>query len=164
VPGFLWLVRDSDDLVNWCRCEQGVVGSLPQMDCPWCGCGWLFSCVKCRKCFAFARAAIVPGSLEDIAQADFRVFYRREPTDAELAERTESMTWMIDDLTEGQRVVVLDGAIIPADMEGPLEFEGWHSRHSLPWVPQVRALSDPSVEQDVLSNPEYWYERKVHED
>jgi len=153
---FLWLVRDSDDLVNWCRCEQGLVGRLPQLDCPWCGCGWLFSCVACRKCFTFARAEQVDGTLEDLARIDFERSWKRVPSTKELTEAIESIAWMIEDLEESQRVVVFDGLIIPADHDGEVEFEGWHSRHALPWLPHTRALEDPRVEEDILSNPEYW--------
>ena len=164
---FLWLARDSDDLVNWCRCDRsggaagGLVGHLPQMDCPRCGCGWLFSCVQCRKCFAFARAELIAGTIEDLARADFQAFLKRSPTDEELTEWVDSIQWMTEDLEVGDRVVVLDGMIIPADHEGPIEFEGWHSRHSLPWVPHVQALTHPEVEQEILSSQDYWTEREL---
>lgn len=71
---------------------------------------------------------------------------------------------MTEGRDEGDRVVVLDGNIIPADHQGPLEFEGWYARHSLPWVPQVRALTDVTVEEQILCNSGYWYERKIDED
>ena len=39
--------------------------------------------------------------------------------------------------------------------------EGWHSRHELPFVPQVAALTDPEVVESILSNPEYWHETQL---
>ncbi|MFZ4575918.1 MAG: hypothetical protein ACOYN0_16115, partial [Phycisphaerales bacterium] len=51
----LWLVKDNNDVVNWCNCEKSVAGRFPQASCPWCGCGWLFACAFCHKCFMFAR-------------------------------------------------------------------------------------------------------------
>jgi hypothetical protein len=55
----------------------------------------------------------------------------------------------------GIKYICLDGAIIPADA-GAVQFEGWHSRHDLDFVPQVAALEDRSVITDLLSSSKYW--------
>jgi len=158
----LWLIRDNHDLVSWCTCDTGIVGSLPQMDCPWCGCGWLFSCVSCRKCFTFARAERIPESLEDIARQDIKGFSKKaKPSDSEIAEWIESNSWMIDNLEEGDRVVVLDGAVIPVNHRGPLKYKGWFAKHNLRWLPQVRALKHPEIEETVLSSIDYWQSREL---
>lgn len=53
----LYLVKKNDDVISHCKCEESFVGEEGQLDCPWCGCGWLFSCSKCRKAFTFSEAA-----------------------------------------------------------------------------------------------------------
>jgi hypothetical protein len=55
----VYLCKDNDDLISHCTCREALVAPPGQADCPWCGCGWLFSCLSCRKAFTFARA--VPG-------------------------------------------------------------------------------------------------------
>ena len=52
----VYLVKANNDLISHCACSNAVIGAPAQMDCPWCGCGWLFVCSKCRKAFSFARA------------------------------------------------------------------------------------------------------------
>lgn len=44
----IYLIKDNDDLCSHCACETAYITFPPQMDCPWCGCGWLFSCTACR--------------------------------------------------------------------------------------------------------------------
>jgi hypothetical protein len=68
----IYLQKDNDDLVSHCRCREAFISYPPQMDCPWCGCGWLFSCIKCRKAFTFARAVEVNDSWEELACRDIR--------------------------------------------------------------------------------------------
>jgi hypothetical protein len=65
------------------------------------------------------------------------------------------MQELLTNVKVGKRYVCLDGAIILADAER-IEFSGWHSRHTLPYVPQVAALKDNRVVRNVLSNAEYW--------
>lgn len=63
----------------------------------------------------------------------------------------------------GKQDVCLDGLIIPSDAQG-IRFEGWHSEHDLDFVPQVAAIEDESVLEEVLGNPEYWRMRAVERD
>src|SRR5262249_18861030 len=55
----VYLRKANNDLVSHCACAQAdaLVTAPSQMDCPWCGCGWLFICSRCRKAFTFAERA-----------------------------------------------------------------------------------------------------------
>ena len=39
----IYLEKDNDQLVSFCSCEPAYITYPPQLDCPWCGCGWLFT-------------------------------------------------------------------------------------------------------------------------
>jgi hypothetical protein len=65
------------------------------------------------------------------------------------------MKELLADVRVGHRYVCLDGLFIPANATS-LRFQGWHSRHDLPFVPQVRALTDPSVVPSILGSRAYW--------
>ena len=77
----LYLRKANNDLVSHCRCakEDALISSPCQMDCPWCGCGWLFTCSRCRKAFTFAEGVEVHESWEETANRTIRNLYRREP-------------------------------------------------------------------------------------
>ncbi len=48
-----------------------------------------------------------------------------------------------------------DASLVPADAER-VGFDGWHSRHVLPFVPQVEALTRREVLEQILGNRDYW--------
>ena len=48
-PKIVYLKKASNELISHCGCEESRISYPAQMDCPWCGCGWLFSCITCRK-------------------------------------------------------------------------------------------------------------------
>jgi hypothetical protein len=82
-----FLTKASDMVISHCRCpsENALIMFPAQMDCPWCGCGWLFTCRTCRKAFTFATAVEVEASLEELARQDLSSgFYRgkKVPDDA----------------------------------------------------------------------------------
>jgi hypothetical protein len=151
----IYLVKANDRLVSHCRCGDGQVTFPPQMDCPWCGCGWLFTCVSCRKAFTFATGIVVNESWEETARRDLRGRSKEDPSDEEVDDWVAAMKELLSDVTEGAEYVCLDGTVIPTT-EAEIRFEGWHSWHDLPYVPQVAALSDPSVLQSTIGDPEYW--------
>lgn len=154
MSGHIYLMKDNDNLVSHCRCDRALISYPPQMDCPWCGCGWLFSCMKCRKAFTFARAVIVNDSWDDLARRDI-LGMGIEVTDDEVNSWVESMTAYLSLVTEGKQYVAFDGEVIPTDA-GAIEFDGWRSHHRLDFVPQVAALADGSIMDTLLSNVEYW--------
>src|SRR4051794_39312237 len=100
------------------------------MDCPWCGCGWLFACVNCRKAFTFAEGVLVPEPWEETALRDLRG-WKTQPSDEDVAGWVDAMKELLADVRVGERYVCLDGLINPADATS-VRFEGWHSRHDLP--------------------------------
>lgn len=150
----VYLIKNNNDLCSECECDRAYVAFPPQMECPWCGCGWLFHCASCRQVFAFARAVEVDESWEELAQRDLAGF--PEPvTDQHRQDWITAMQATLSRIEPGNRYVYLEGEIIAADAPG-VHCDGWHARHDLDFVPQIAALDDLSVVENVLCNPSYW--------
>jgi hypothetical protein len=158
----LYLRKASDDLVSYCRCDpaEALISSPGQMGCPWCGCGWLFICIRCRRAFTFAEVVEVAESWEEIAKRSIRSYFERAPKKVEVAEWIAMMTILLQDIRSGERYVYLDGWVIPTTAER-VQIEGWHAEHDLDFVPQVAALDDRSVVDGLLASREYWTARAV---
>ncbi|WP_434157900.1 hypothetical protein [Stutzerimonas stutzeri] len=156
----IYLVKKNDDLISHCHCDESLVSYPGQLDCPWCGCGWLFFCTKCRKAFTFATAVEVEKTWEEIAKEDLVGYSKQEPSDEEVAEWVAYMKEMLGHIEPGRDYVYLDGHVIPTD-EGQFEAEGWHSKHVFPEPPQLTAMTQSEVIDTVLSNREYWYGAKL---
>lgn len=160
----LYLKKASDELVCHCTCDDAPITFPPQMDCPWCGCGWLFCCAVCRKAFTFAVCVEMNESWEATARrdldnrgADFK------PSEHDIADWVDAMQEMCRDLEVGQQYVYLDGWFIPRDTE-EIVIEGMHAYHELDGVPQVIALQDKAIVEEVLANKDYWTENEVPAD
>ncbi len=154
------LVKANDDLVSHCKCEQGTVGEPGQLDCPWCGCGWLFSCSKCRKAFSFAKVVEINKTWQELAREDLYNYNKQEPDNDSISNWVENMKGMTEHIELGKNYVYLDGYFIPTDEEY-FEVEGWKSKHDFIKVPQVEALEDPTVIDQVLSNSDYWLKNEI---
>jgi hypothetical protein len=150
----VYLVKDSNDLISWCQCPEALASFPGQLDCPWCGCGWLFTCIACRKAFTFARAVQVDRSLEELGTSDLQGRWGKAEPDS-VVEWVGAMTELLDGLEVGKRYVYLDGHFL-AETDFPFAGTGWHSRHAFERAPQVDALSDRGVIDRLLANPEYW--------
>ena len=150
----IYLAKDSNDLISHCRCTHALVTFPAQMNCPWCGCGWLFTCIECRKAFTFASGIEVNESWEDTARRDITNKWG-DATQQDVSDWVAAMEELLADVEVGGRYVYLDGAVIPVE-ERTVRFDGWHSRHDFDCVPQIAALADYSIVQQVLSNAEYW--------
>jgi hypothetical protein len=151
----IYLAKANNKLVSHCRCAEALITFPPQMDCPWCGCGWLFTCIVCGKAFTFAKGVAVSEPWEETAKRDLRNRWRKEPTLDQVSEWVDFMKELLSDVRVGEEYVCLDGMIIPTTATS-VRFEGWHSRHNLAFVPQVIALKDPSVMRSLLGAPSYW--------
>jgi len=165
VAKHLYLRKANDDFVSHCKCAKAdaLIVAPCQADCPWCGCGWLFSCIRCRKAFTFAEVVETKESWEEIAERDYRGRFDSEPDSDDVAEWIEGMTILLKGIRRGQKYVYLDGWIIPTNADG-VNIEGWHSRHDLGFVPQVAALEDPKVRTGLLSLRKYWLSTAIERD
>lgn len=159
----LFLAKASDDLISHCKCPDTFIGAPAQMDCPWCGCGWLFVCPQCRKVFTFARAEKCELTWEQLAHRDLDGKYGRQPTQEDVDEWIGFMQMLTRGLQLGTDYVYIDGWIFPTT-ETPLIFDGMHARHELAGVPQIAALSDRQSLAQTLGNRRYWDERKLDQE
>lgn len=159
----LFLKKANDDLISHCECEPVWISAPGQMDCPWCGCGWLFACPKCRQAYTFAEAATCDLTWEELAHLDLDTRYGEPPTDEDIEMWIDFMKQMTEDLEEGQQYVYLDGWAIPVDAE-EFALQGVYADHELEMVPQVAAVEHPEVIEEVLANEEYWVARHVEFD
>ncbi len=158
----LYLVKANDSFISHCKCITAPIGAPAQMDCPWCGCGWLFVCPQCRKAFTFARAGELDLSWEDLAHRDLDGKWSRQPTAEDIRVWIDFMKVMLKDLEPGREYVYLDGAIFPTDSKD-IQFEGMHSWHELFSVPQVDALKEKDALELTLGSRRYWDDRKLAE-
>ena len=88
----LYLRKANDDLVSNCRCAkaEALITAPCQMDCPWCGCGWLFICSHCRKAFTFAEAFEVEESWEATGERAIRGLFHASPNPVKLTSGSNS--------------------------------------------------------------------------
>ncbi len=157
----MYLEKHNDDLVSHCKCERALVGYPPQLDCPWCGCGWLFTCIECRKAFTFARAIEIDEPWEDLARRDIRGA-GLEVSGRDISDWIAFMKEYTSEAILGHQYVAFDGRLIATDKDS-LDFDGWHSAHHLSFVPHVAALKDRSIIESVLSSTDYWESHAVDE-
>ena len=132
----LYLAKANDDVISHCRCapREALITWPPQMDCPWCGCGWLFVCMSCNKAFTFATGVLVNESLPELGERDLRRMRRRDPTEDQVLEWAEAMQIFLKGVEVGRTYVYLDGCCLSMDSEA-VAFEGWAARQSLPHLP-----------------------------
>lgn len=151
----VYLVKDSNELVSFCKCDEALITAPGQASCPWCGCGWMFSCTQCRKAFTFARGVYTDLAWEDLARRDLENGGLREVFDEDVDEWVGQMKGLLAGIEVGRRYVFLDGTYLPADA-GPIQLDGWYARHNLARVPQTAALDNPSIIEELLENDRYW--------
>jgi hypothetical protein len=160
----LYLKKASNELISHCNCTDAPITFPPQMDCPWCGCGWLFCCANCRKAFTFAVAVEVNESWEETALRDLNGRGPNfQPTREDVEAWIQAMQVMCEELEPGEEYIYLDGWFIPRNTD-EIVVEGMHAYHELDCVPQVKALSDKSILEEVLGNQDYWTENAVPPD
>jgi hypothetical protein len=152
-----YLIKANDEVLSFCKCHQPLAALPGQLDCPWCGCGWLVSCIDCRKAFAFAKVVEVDLTYESIVRRDSENC-GVALTDDEVSERAGMVAWMMEPLALGEMVAYLDGCFIALD-DPDLHFAGIFARHDLDTLPQVAARTDIG-RLDTLKDSEYWLQRE----
>lgn len=150
-----YLKKASDDLISFCSCEDGRMTFPAQMDCPWCGCGWLFTCMTCRKAFTFAQGVEIDGTWADLARDDIRNGWKEEPSEDDVASWIEAMKEILAEVQIGKRYVIVDGSVVNSEARN-IKFDGWTAHHEFAELPQIRALTDMSQLDETLGSREYW--------
>ena len=158
MPKFIF--KANDDVISHCDCKDVPAMSSGQMDCPWCGCGWLICCSKCNKAFTFGEVREVESSLIDIGKAEVEARGIADVVDEdEIAEWAEGMRSEFEAYDVGQILVYLDGEYFPIN-ETNIEFDGMYATHQFEVLPHRLALSDPAALETVLGDPKYWEDRR----
>ncbi len=147
----VYLEKANNDFVSHCSCETAYVSFPGQLDCPWCGCGWLFTCMDCRKAFTFANAIEVEQSWEQLAVRDITSKGGHPPDEDDVGEWVEAMKALHAEVELGQEYVYIDGMYVPSSAD-KVEFEGWYASHELAYVPQV--ATGPSSSRPILTPTE----------
>ena len=153
------LMKADDALISFCRCDSAYA-TQGQMSCPWCGCGWLFTCATCRRAFTFAESVAVDVDPHDVARNSIRAMMKTDvPSDDMVERELEWMTFWAGRVPRGERVVFLDGHVLAADTR-PVAFEGWHARHAMDALPHAAAVHRKEID-DIFGQPDYWQSRQL---
>src|SRR4051812_13993920 len=140
----VYLAKANDKLISHCKCNKSLITWPPQLDCPWCGCGWLFTCINCRKAFTFANGIEVDEPLDEIAGRELAKWKNgRDLEKGEVDQWVEGMSVLLKNIEPGVEYVYLDGWFIQSDSES-FEITGWHATHKFSHVPHMDALRDKS--------------------
>ena len=156
---YKWLYKANDDVLSFCTCKDAVAMSSGQLDCPWCGCGWLISCTQCRKAFTFAEVRASDISPVERGWEEVRI-RGIEATEEEVNGWAESMAEAIEPFEVGDIVVYLDGEYFRLDSTD-VHFEGYFAEHRLARLPHAEALADPPALDRKLGDTSYWLEREL---
>ena len=129
-------------VVNWCECAQeNALAVVSQASCPWCGCGYLWSCITCRNSFTIAEAVEVPLTFDEIRELDARGFFGEERRPPGMVKwRNEASAFSTENLVLGAKYVYLDGSAHDVRADG-LHFRGRIKQHSLRGIPHITAPS-----------------------
>jgi hypothetical protein len=151
----IYLRKACDDVISHCSCGDGRITFPGQLDCPWCGCGWLFSCITCRKAFTFAEGFELETTWEQLAREDRTNYWHQEPSEERVRDWVEGMKEILQDVKIGKRYAILDGSIFRADSKA-IQFDGWHAQHQFDVLPHFRPSCNKTTLEEILGNREYW--------
>jgi len=153
----LIIAKANNDVISWCECAKTTAAYPGQLDCPWCGCGWLFSCSRCHKSFTFGRMVKAEKPLAQYAEAEIKS--RGWDIDDALVEDWVSYhEFLAGYLSAGQEVVYLDGNVFSTDTTD-LEFKGWYAHHQLAQMPHSQRTAEAL--ESILGDTAYWTEREL---
>jgi len=156
----VYLKKANSDLVGNCKCKDGRITYPPQMDCPWCGCGWLFTCLTCRKAFTFAVGVELEATWEELAELDWKAWGIERVSKQKIASWVKDMKAMLADVKPGGTYVYVDGRVFEKSARR-VEFDGLYASHNFDRLPHVAALTQRSIEEEVLASTDYWRSHKL---
>lgn len=155
-----YFFKANNDVISHCACENEPALGTAQMECPWCGCGWLISCSKCNKAFTFAEVRETDLTMEDMAQRESNARSGIELSQSEFAAWSTATTETLNVFEVGDVVVYIDGAYWTIDAE-EIEFEGYYAAHKFERLPHADAIANPQMLNQMLGDPGYWYDRAI---
>jgi hypothetical protein len=158
VPKFFF--KANDDIISHCACTNEPAMSTGQLDCPWCGCGWMISCSKCLKAFVFAEVRETDIPLIELGRREAKSRGLTTITETEIAEWAEGMAETLDCFNVGDVVVYLDGSYWTINSEN-IDFEGYFAHHRLDRLPHADAINDPDSLEAMLGDTSYWLDREL---
>lgn len=158
MPKFIF--KANDDVLSFCACRDVPAMSSGQLDCPWCGCGWMISCSQCRKSFIFAEVRETDIPLIELGRREVAARGYSGITEQEIAEWAEGMAEAFAPFEVGDILVYLDGEYWHRDSTD-IAFDGIYASHRLPRLPHAEALADPPFLDRMLGNADYWFEREL---
>jgi hypothetical protein len=156
----VYLKKANDDVVGNCKCNDGRITYPPRQDCPWCGCGWLFSCLGCRQTFTFALGVELETTWEELAITDWKGWGMQRVSKKNISSWVTDMKQLLGDVKPGEVYVCLDGRLFQKSARN-IAFDGIYATHAFDRLPHVQALADRSIEEKVLASTDYWRSRKV---
>ena len=156
----VYLKKANSRLVGNCKCNDGRISYPPQMDCPWCGCGWLFTCISCRKAFTFAVGVEIEADWEALSREDWSAWGLPQVSSRQVKSWIKDMRALLADVKVGETYVCLDGVVFPQKAKN-IKFDGLYARHELKQIPHAEALKKKSIMDEVLGNPDYWRSRRL---
>jgi hypothetical protein len=157
------LIKENDDLLSFCRCEETTFAVSGQQDCPWCGCGFMFSCLSGRKGFIFAKVVESTTSFLEIMQRNAEVFgITASLDDADLIEEADFWRTKVEQLNVGQVCVILDETIVGIESRN-ISFDGSYAHHEFDVIPHVSANGSQKALLSILGKAGYWTSRELEE-
>ena len=143
-------------LINYCACEGlAIASAFDQWDSPWRGTGWLFTCIDCCKAFTIATVVDASESYENLAQRALRRFFVGGPPVDHLVPWYVEEMKLLETLELGEQYAYFDGLAVRVK-DGCVYGDGIKRPHDLPFVPQIEALEDPTIKEQILCNQWYW--------
>lgn len=154
-----YLAKANDNVISHCKCEAPLASPPGQLDCPWCGCGWMICCTKCGKAFVFGKVVEADATYESLIRADYAQRGYSSVTDEEIQNDARMMEEMLAPFAVGETVIYLDGCYFSLG-EAPIEFEGLYASHKLDRLPHAVAIEQPNYLRQILGDTAYWFERE----
>ena len=155
-----FLFKANDQVLSHCDCEGPPAMSTGQLDCPWCGCGWLISCSRCKTAFTYG---VIKETEVPIVELGWREVAARgldDVTEEEIEAWAEAMGEAFEPFEAGQTVVYLDGSYWSLDAKD-VAFDGYFARHTLKTLPHAEALKRPEALREILGDKTYWLDRAL---
>lgn len=157
MPKFLY--KANDNVLSFCTCVAEPAMSTAQLDCPWCGCGWLISCSKCKKAFTFAEVRETDVSLFELGRREAIARNLGPVAASDIQDWADAMAEALEPFEVGDIVVYLDGGYFTVDSTD-VEFDGYFAHHKLAQLPHAEALKNPDRLYEILGDMSYWTERE----